>query len=432
MINLNPFYRIKKIKLSYLLLIIFALQNTLTNAQSIKADEYQMQVSIDVAKKSITAKTIITAFTLNNLTDTLKLLLHKNSTIQKLKVNGRNCKYFFAVSDKQANRYMPESRDLIIIPDEKPNGKFTIETEYIVLLTELKNNTSSFTNEWITLASYSSWYPVNFDWGKFNYSLTVSIPKPFIVSGAGKISHQDGKWKLIQLSKTSDIVLIASNIMQTKKFKDKDANIIMNYIGFTEAQADSIIASTIQAYNFYKTIYGEVGKANLTIVATPLKGGNAFARKDFIYMQTKGESSFEINKTISHEVAHFWWNKANVDTWEDWLNEGFAEFSTLLFIQKLISDSAYLNELKEYKEISKEAAPVWHMNRSDNNASMILYRKAPVALANFRNSISEEAFFSLLKSIHLNKINNTADLLKLIEKNISSTAKNKIIELLIN
>jgi hypothetical protein len=420
----------RKNKIFHLLLIVFAMHNTLANAQSIKADEYEMQVNIDIIKKSITAKTIITAFTQNSITDTLKLILHKNSIIQKLKVNGSNCKYFFAVSDKQANRYMPESRDLSIIPDEKPNGKFTIEIDYIVSLTELKHNTSSFTNEWIALASYSSWYPVNFDWGKFNYSLTVSIPKPFIVSGAGKISYQKGKWKVIQASKTDDIVLIASNIMQTKKFKDDGANITMNYIGFTEAQADSIIASTIQAYNFYKTIYGEVGKANLTIAAMPLKGGNAFARKDFIYMQTKGGSSFDMNKTISHEVAHFWWNKANVDIWEDWLNEGFAEFSTLLFIQKFISDSAYINELKEYKKMSKEVAPVWQMDRSDNNASMILYRKAPVALANFRNTIGDEAFFNLLKSIHLNKINNTTDLLSLIEKNISSGAKNNLIELL--
>lgn len=422
----------KKFNLFYLLLIALTLQNNITNAQAIKAEHYKMNIHFDVIKKSITAKAIITVFTQNNLTDTLKLILHKKSTIQKLKVNGKNCKYLFAVSDKQANRYMPESRDLIIVPDEKLNGKFTIEIDYIVSLTELKHNTSSFTNEWIALASYSSWYPVNFDWGKFNYSLTVSIPKPFTVSGAGEISHQNGKWKIIQQSKTSDIVIIASNIMQSKKFKDNDANITMNYIGFTESKADSIIASTVQVYNFYKTIYGEVGKANLTITATPFKGGNAFARKDFIYMQTKGESSFDINKTISHEVAHFWWNKASADNWEDWLNEGFAEFSTLLFIQKFISDAAYLKEVEEYQEMSKEVAPVWEMNRNDNNASMILYRKAPVALANFRDTIGEEAFFNLLTSIHQDKINNTADLLKLIEKNISSVAKNKMIELLKN
>ena len=301
------------------------------------------------------------------------------------------------------------------------------DPEYILI-----NNTSSFTNEWIALASYSSWYPVNFDWGKFNYSVTVTIPKPFIVSGAGEVSYQNRKWKLVQSSQTSDIVLVASNTMKTKKFKDDDANITMSYIGFAEAKADSIIASTIQAYNFYKTIFGEVEKGNLTIIATPFKGGNAFARKDLIYMQTKGESSFDINKTISHEVAHFWWNKASDDTWEDWLNEGFAEFSTLLFIQKLISESTYLDEIENYNEMSKKVAPVWEMDRNGNSASMILYRKAPVALVNFRNTIGDEAFFNLLKSIHQNKINNTEALLKLIEKIISSEAKNNLIDLLKN
>jgi hypothetical protein len=421
-----------KAKIFHLFLIVFALNSVDTNAQTINAEHYEMNIIVDVLNKSINAKTTITLLSQDNQADTLNLLLHKNSKIKKLKLKGKNCKYLFAISDKQADRYMPESRDLAIIPNEKLNGKFTIEIDYSIALTELKHNTSSFTNEWIALASYSSWYPVNFDWGKFTYSLTVSIPKPFMVSGAGEISHQNGKWKLIQSSQTSDIVLVASNVLQTKKFKDNDANITMNYIGFTDAVADSIIASTIQAYNLYKTIYGEVGKANLTIAATPFKGGNAFARKDFIYMQTKGENSFDINKTISHEVAHFWWNKASAENWEDWLNEGFAEFGTLLFIQKFVSDSAYLNEVKEYKEMSKGVAPIWEMNRSDNNASMILYRKAPVALANFRNTIGDEAFFNLLKSIHQNKVTNTADLLSLIEKNISSIAKNKMIEFLKN
>ena len=138
------------------------------------------------------------------------------------------------------------------------------------------------------------------------------------------------------------------------------------------------------------------------------------------------------SSTISHEVAHFWWNKASDGTWEDWLNEGFAEFSTLLFIQKLISDSTYLDEVKNYNEMSKKVAPVWEMDRNGNSASMILYRKAPVALVNFRNTIGDEAFFNLLKSIHQNKINNTAALLKLIEKIISSEAKNNLIDLLKN
>lgn len=80
--------------------------------------------------------------------------------------------------------------------------------------------------------------------------------------------------------------------------------------------------------------------------------------------------------------------------------------------------------------MSKKVAPVWEMNRNDNNASMILYRKAPVALANFRNIIGDDAFFDLLKSRHQKKIATTADLLSLIEETISDQAKNKMIELL--
>jgi hypothetical protein len=202
----------------------------------------------------------------------------------------------------------------------------------------------------------------------------------------------------------------------------------MNY---TQQKADSIINSTSKAYGFFKQLFGPIrGNAMLTIVSTPERGNSAFSRKNFIYMQTKGEDAFATNKTISHEIAHFWWNKASSNNWQDWLNEGFAEFSTLLFVKEIYGDSIYQNELLDYREFSKKLPPVWEMNRNAANASAILYRKVPVILADFMNYVGQQKFYLLLRQIHTDKIFLTDDLLILIEKNISIEAKEKLIELL--
>lgn len=39
----------------------------------------------------------------------------------------------------------------------------------------------------------------------------------------------------------------------------------------------------------------------------------------------------QITWMFAHETAHIWCSGANVETWEDWLNETTAEWSALLF-----------------------------------------------------------------------------------------------------
>ncbi|MBC7868061.1 MAG: hypothetical protein H7X88_11065, partial [Gloeobacteraceae cyanobacterium ES-bin-316] len=401
---------------------------TLTNGgTNISTERYDMQVKMDPAAKTISVKAAITLTADGLLPDTLKLLLHKDTKINRLTLNNKAYRYELESSDKPANRYMPESRNLIIITNGQIRGLIKMQIEYETSLQNLKQNNSSFTNEWISLASYSSWYPVNYDWGNFAYKIVVSIPADFKMSGTGEVLQKSGKWEFTSPRKMFDMVLVASNILKSKEFVDKGARIKLDYIDYQANKADSIIDGTAKAYNFFKSVFGAVDSAALTIVATPRKGNSAFSRKNFIYLQTQDQDAFATDKTISHETAHFWWNKASSEDWNDWLNEGFAEMSSLLFIKETLGEIVYLTEINKYRNESRDLPPIWEMDRTNGNASMMLYRKVPVILHDFMGEIGETIFRKLLKNIHTDKITSTDKLINLVRTSISDKAAEQLL-----
>ncbi|MBX9733147.1 MAG: hypothetical protein K2X37_03720 [Chitinophagaceae bacterium] len=392
-----------------------------TKLNPIEASSYTINCHIKPDEKKINFKTIISIVANNPLPDTLKLLLHKDSKIEQVKLNNVPTFFELVKADKPANRYMPESATLLIAPKEKLIGKIDITLDYETVFNELKQNNSNFTNEWISLASYSSWYPVNYEWGSYTYEIDVKVPDSFKVTGTGNLQFKNGRYHLSSAKKVADMVLIASTKLQTKFFNEPGTKIRIDYIDYSEEKADSIINGTIQAYTYFKEIFGKIDSADLTIVSTPTKGNSAFSRKDFIYMQTKGQSGNATLKTICHEIGHFWWNKGG-DNMEDWLSESFAEFSTLLFTKKYQGIQAYEKRIADYKKQTEGLEPIWGLNRSSNNASLILYYKGSVILHDFMNFIGEEKFIKLLFAIHARGLGKTEQVLQLTESAVSKEA----------
>jgi hypothetical protein len=203
----------------------------------------------------------------------------------------------------------------------------------------------------------------------------------------------------------------------------------MDYINYTDAKADSIINGSINAYRYFNELFGAIDSAAITIAATPVYGNSAFSRTNFIYLQTKGQTSLATAKTIGHEIAHFWWNQGQ-DSWEDWLSESFAEFSTLLFIRKYISTEDFDRLLREYQQQTSGLGPIWGLKRSASDASLILYYKGSLVLNDFMHFIGEDAFQKWTTKIHQQKIKNTNDLIALTNTLLSEKAGSYLTELL--
>lgn len=111
----------------------------------------------------------------------------------------------------------------------------------------------------------------------------------------------------------------------------------------------------------------------------------------------------------------------------DWLNESFAEYSSLIAIRKYYGEKEFKDIIDKYIENSNELPPIKEIDRGDENAFDTLYIKGCILLYELEKEIGEEKFEKLLNEMHINKINSTEKLLdKLLKLTNKKTVENFI------
>ena len=54
-------------------------------------------------------------------------------------------------------------------------------------------------------------------------------------------------------------------------------------------------------------------------------------------------------KYIAYELAHLWWCKSNPNSWEDLLNESFAEYSVRMELRKVFGEVKYAAKIDKWR-----------------------------------------------------------------------------------
>lgn len=120
-------------------------------------------------------------------------------------------------------------------------------------------------------------------------------------------------------------------------------------------------------------------------------------------------------KYAAHELGHFWWCRGSVTTWEDWLNESFAEYSSLLFLREFYGPDAYTEFLQDYQKEAEKAPAIWGLDRNDQAAHVVLYKKGALLLGGLESKIGKETFGRFLATLVERKVGSTEQLLATLE-----------------
>jgi len=381
-----------------------------TNAPTVK--QYDILLDIDVEKKTL-AVTLTAQIDFKG-SKSIDFTLWKYSDIKHIRSKNKELAYSFDTKAKSSNTYIRQGAPLrLTVPKKK--GVCCITFDYTCNLDSLDTWMSSMEKDWVQLGYYVAWFPVNSDSRDFTANVSVSINDGYTVSGSGIVEHKDDKWEMLQPWGGFDLQIVASPTLKSKKMTNDGRTFEVVYTDFADADADSALLACSEALQFYTRLF-KTNPSNdyMKFLVVPRRGGG-ISRKNFIAYATKRFNE-HFKTAIGHEMGHFWWNKAPTFSWEDWLNEGFAEFSMLWYIKCHFDKHIFDCYLEACRENARHACPIYEVDRDAPEAYDALYNKGALLLYDLEQKVGEQRFFEFMQGVAEREITSTTLLLDYAEE----------------
>lgn len=301
---------------------------------------------------------------------------------------------------------------------------------------------------WIALKSPDYWFPRYSYRDNVLYDLTFTFPEKYMLVSIGKKESEEesdefitSRWKSVEPAHSASFNIgffekfeledenkVKVNVFISKSGHQKLANLLASYGTLSGGDMDEKIATDVLAsIQFFKGLIGPIPLNELQVTEIPYTHGQAFPgliHLSFVnYQGIMEDMADELFR--AHEVAHQWWGiGVNFDTYHDqWLSEGFAEYSALWFVQAAFKDNEiFFKVLDKWKDeifgnrkflfsTGQQAGPIWlgsRTNTSDTEGDydLIIYKKGAWVLHMLRNmlidlkTMKEDPFQNMIKEYY--------------------------------
>lgn len=309
---------------------------------------------------------------------------------------------------------------MLTFEEESKKEKVAVEFKYTINLKQMNHIHSN----WIELNVDKLWFPNCNDLdNEFTWEATIEglyegyslmsyetnkgrfIPKVFM-EPRGPISLQNPE-------PTPEVFLMAGSNMQLWDAPSRQGK---TQLFVTKNEVDSTLQAIGKQTDDIIRFYNDAFKVNpiddyLVVLRNTQPG-------EINFLQSRGNvllgNSFASGaSSISHEVSHYWWSKADFIN-EPWMNESFANYSMLLLLESKDKDQ-FEKQWKRINEGSTEGGAVRNSSTFDPNGMATYYYKGAKLLWELDEKIGREAFISLLASRIKKDANSTEAFLNLLE-----------------
>lgn len=190
-----------------------------------------------------------------------------------------------------------------------------------------------------------------------DYDVTISYPSNYMLASSGQLMEASTENNITTSTMTGEKIrdfcmVLSENFSHTSS---KVGNTIINYYGYNgDTNLDTCLQVCEDALATFNELFGEYPYSQLSIVKSNfVHGGMEYPNLVLISDEV---ASDDLAYVIVHEIAHQWWYGVvgNDENNHAWMDEGLAEYSTLLFFENNSSygqDSETMidNALQSYK-----------------------------------------------------------------------------------
>ena len=298
----------------------------------------------------------------------------------------------------------------------------------------------------------NDWYPkYGYNGGRGSFDWTVRVPKPFLITGSGKVvrefeenglngmetrcdasvefpwiifgrfqkdtsnyvSEESKKtWPLTIHSFPTMTVTITDNDLL--ELLDAPAPFSVNLAAPTD-KVKSFFNEWKEILKLYEKIYGPYPYDELHIAQMAPQLGFGQAPQGFVQLtgaaflsQATLTSDF-VHGFVAHEFAHQWWghqvSEASGD--DEWLSESFAEYASGIFVKEYQGPKRFQRTLEEWKKSARLGDPegpiaAANMQSGPNGfdyRTYLLYNKGPYVLHMLRVQLDDEMYAKVMRSV---------------------------------
>lgn len=382
---------------------------------------YRIDLKLDAKKQLLDANVDLTYHAEKGQTDSLTFLLHRSLSVKALTCNNL-VKYTFNRKTPSPFPFTPEA-GLLIVYLSKPLQKgeaIRINLQYvgkIGIVTQWGIN--RITEDWIELGMYTPWFPYWPEIKNLTYQVDVKIDPEYQVIGMGRITKMDDHWQISQESPKEDIIIMAAKEIRMKDIQKNDLSVDINYVDMSDSVANDIIEQALWILEKYREWFGDIKERRASIVIAPRTMGGGYARRGFVVLTPFEEVDYYKNRIsyfqyIAHEFSHLWWLNAPCDSWEDWLNESFAEYSALMAVRGRFGNEPFEARIQAKQKEAKGLPAIQGIERTDENAHAVFDNKGCVLLHELELEIGKDNFLHFLKQLTKNKVSSTEQLLEIL------------------
>lgn len=203
----------------------------------------------------------------------------------------------------------------------------------------------------------AGWYPVNdHPLDKASYTFRITVPEPYSVAANGlpqePTDNGDTRTFVFEATEPMASYLTTVNIAEFREERQEgpDGLPIINYFptDFTERQVRAF-ARQPEILALFTELFGPYPFETAGAIVVDVQLGVA------LETQTRpiyGADSSQAEVIVVHELAHQWFgDSVSVTDWKDiWLNEGFASYAELLWVEHIDGADALAEQAKQKYE----------------------------------------------------------------------------------
>jgi hypothetical protein len=255
-----------------------------------------------------------------------------------------------------------------------------------------------------------------------DYTLDVRVPPGYQVrSTRPPLGAKPGRFRFEgQASAIELTAIIAPQFWQAVASRGPAIAVVKAGAALNSSEA-AILPKAQDIISFYnRTIGRQDSIARFTVLLTGTKQ-DAFGLLDNATVITY-TTDFDVAQhgdllILAHEISHKWWGYGSVHDESEWLNEAFATYSSMLYLQARGDTAGYRQNYEKLAKTTANTPAIIGFDRTKYESEMfrrVVYNKGMVVLAALHARVGTEQLYTILARTAAQRVGTTTAFLGVV------------------